>query len=51
MILYLSTIIGPGNVVIRTSDTDVLAISLGNIDKVENGVNFFLEVGLASKNT
>jgi hypothetical protein len=51
MILHLSTIIGPGNVAIRTSDTDVLAISLGNIDKVKNGVNVFLEVGLASKNT
>ncbi len=51
MILYLSTIIGQGNVAIRTSDTDVLAISLGNIHKVKNGVNVFLEVGLASKNT
>ncbi len=28
-----------------------MAISVGNIDKVKNGVNVFLEVGLASKNT
>ena len=50
MILHASTITGPANVVIRTSDTDVLAIVLGNIDKMKNGVKLFLEVGFSGKN-
>lgn len=37
--------------VIRTSDTDVLVVALGNIDKIKSGVKVFLELGLASKNT
>ncbi len=39
MILNLSSITGPGNVAIRTSHTDALPISLGDIDKVKNGVD------------
>lgn len=50
MILHLSSIMDPANVAIRASDTDVLAIALGNIDNIKNGVHVFLEVGLSSKN-
>lgn len=35
MILHLSSITVSGNIAIRTSDTSVLAISLGNTDKIK----------------
>lgn len=41
MITHLASITGPANVVIRTSDTDVLVVALGNIDKIKSGVKVF----------
>jgi len=51
MICHLSTIPSPSKVVIHTADTDVLAIALGNISKIDQNIRVFLEVGIQSKNT
>ncbi len=41
----------PAKVVIRTSDTDVLAIAIGNFSKITSGIKLYVEVVLISKNT
>ncbi|KAI9559499.1 hypothetical protein GHT06_013493 [Daphnia sinensis] len=51
MIGHLGLISTPANVVIKTSDTDVLAIAIGNMSKIRSGITLYLEVGLISKNT
>ena len=51
MFTHLACITGPANIVLRTSDTDVFIVALGNIHKIRSGVNVFLELVLASKNT
>lgn len=51
MIAHLTSIPSPANVVLRTADTDVFIVALGNIHKIKSGVNVFIELGLASKNT
>ena len=51
MIALLCSIDFPANVVIRTADTDVLVIAIGNLSKVKEGVRTFLEVGLQSNNS
>ena len=47
----LGLISTPANVVITTSDTEVLAITIGNIYKIRRGITLYLEVGLVTKNT
>ena len=48
---HLKSITTPANVVIRTSDTDVFIIAIGNMSKIHSEVTTYLEVGLVSKNT
>lgn len=50
IIAHLATIPSPANVVIRTSDTDVLVIALANNENIRRGVQTYLEVGLSSNN-
>ena len=50
MISHLKYIPTPSNVVIRTTDTDVLAIAIGNLSKIEPGIHVWLEVGSYNKN-
>ncbi|KAI9565074.1 hypothetical protein GHT06_008824 [Daphnia sinensis] len=51
IIAHLATIPPPANVVIRTSDTDVLVIALANNENIRRGVQTYLEVGLSSNNS
>lgn len=51
MVFHLSTLPSRTNVVIRSADTDVMAILLGNIYKLKQNVNIWMEVGVQSKNT
>ena len=46
---HLGLIPAPAKVVIRTSDTDVLAIAIGNLSKITSGIKLYLEVDLTSK--
>jgi hypothetical protein len=48
---HLGLIPASAKVVIRTSDTDVLAIAKGNLSKITSGITSHLEVNLMSKNT
>ena len=48
---HISTVIGPATVVIRTSDSDILAIAVGNHWKLPHDIQVFLELGLVSNNT
>ena len=48
---HLSTVWGPATVVVRTSDSDILAITVGNIWKLPENIKVFLEVGLVTNNT
>ncbi|EFX75053.1 hypothetical protein DAPPUDRAFT_108314 [Daphnia pulex] len=50
IIAHLNCISSTANVTIRTSDTDVLAIVIGNMSKIRDGVHTWLEVGTQSKN-
>lgn len=50
IIAHLNCISSPANVTIRTSDTDVLAIVIGNMSKIRDVVHTWLEVGTQSKN-
>lgn len=50
MIAHIASVKSPATVVIRTSDTDVLAIAIGNAAKIA-AVKIYLEVGIQSKNT
>lgn len=45
MISHLQSIPCPSNVVIRTCDTDVLAIALENVSKIDRSLHLWLEVG------
>jgi len=51
MVFHLATVQLPANMVIRTSDTDVMVILLGNISKLHINIKVWLEVGLVTKNT
>ena len=51
LVLHLSTLPSNSNAVIRSSDTDVMAVLLGNIHKLKPDVNIWMETGLQSKNT
>ena len=51
MFNHLKWLTGSKNVVLRTNDTDVLVIALGNMAKIDNSLHVWLEVGLSSSNT
>ena len=51
MIFHLSSVVGPANVVVRTSDTYVLIFALGCMANINPEVKVWLEVGLYTKNT
>ena len=51
LVFHLSTLPSNSNAVIRSSDTDVMAVLLGNIHKLKPDVNIWMETGLQSKNT
>lgn len=51
MVAHLASIPDPATVVIRTADSDVLTIAVGNMHRVNKRIHTYLEVGLISKNT
>ena len=51
LVLHLSTLPSNSNAVIRSSDTDVMAVLLGNIHKLKPDVNVWMQTGLHIKNT
>ena len=51
MIFHIKSISAPKNVVVRTADTDVLIIALGNLRNIDPSINVWLEVGLLTQNT
>ena len=51
MLFHLSKLASPSNIVIRTVDTDVLVIALGELHKLEDGKQVWMETGITSKNT
>jgi hypothetical protein len=50
MMVHISSLKSPSNVVVRSADTDVMAILLGNIHKLSPGISVWLEAGIQSKN-
>lgn len=50
--IYIASRLDPiSNVVIRTNDTDVLIISLGNFHNFSTNAKLWLDVGICSNNT
>lgn len=50
MIAHLTSIPAPSTVVVRTCDTDVLVIAVGNVSKLSKNIHVYLEMGIQSKN-
>ena len=51
ILFHVNSIQPPNNVVIRASDSNILIIALGNMDKLPHGINLWLEVGISSKDS
>ncbi|XP_044760188.1 uncharacterized protein LOC123317646 isoform X1 [Coccinella septempunctata] len=51
ILFHISNLPDSTNVVIRASDTDILVIAVGNVHKLRNKVDIWIETGLHSKNT
>ena len=50
MVFHCKLLQGSKNIVIRTNDTDVLIIFLGNMPKLDPGLHIWLAVGLQAQN-
>lgn len=51
MMAHCAILDSPANVVIRTSDSDVLAIAIGNLHKLKDGVQLYIEAGFMGDNS
>lgn len=51
MISHFVSIPSPANVILKMADNNIFIVALGNIHKIKSGVNVFIELLLASKNT
>ena len=51
MLFHFRHLVAPNNVVVRTTDTEVLTIVLANIEKLPAGIDVWLEMGLHTNNT
>lgn len=50
MIFHLQSLIPAQNVVFSTADTDVMAILLGNLHKIDPAIKVWIEAGTQGKN-
>lgn len=51
MMAHCATLDGPANVVTRSTDSDDLAIALSNCHKLKDGIQLYMEAGVASDNS
>ena len=51
MMAHCANLEGPATVVIRSTDSDVLGIAIGNFHQLKDGIQLYMEAGLTSDNS
>ena len=51
ILAHCATLESPATVVLRTTDSDVLAIAIGNVHKLKEGIQLYIEAGVIADNS